>query len=657
MHLHRDRRDPRRPPAHVRVLAPDRPQPRGLRPGGHDLHPGLCPGDLDPAVDRHLPVLDVPGRAPGELRARLPVGQLRPAARDVEGRRLHHAWPSPPTPTCRPTFGYAQGFDEFRVWKTESAVRLTFLGRVAEDLLGPTRLARVLGEHGDIVPTADIITDITLERVAQHPQGPFFLYVHYIDPHFPYRPPAPWDASFDHRKDPPRRAGNVDPVALAAPERREWLARTLDQYDGEILYADHHVGRLLKGLEAQGLLKNSLVIVTADHGEEFYDHGGIGHGRTAYEEVLRVPLLMRWPGRIPAGATCTRSGRADRHDADHPGPGRRGSAAETARGERGRRGDQDGTGPRPRGNSSRRSSATPSASTRCTTSATSSSATCGGPVRGRMKSTTWSATRWSGRPSAHRDRGKPGSPEGAGYLHPGGGAGRQPGPSRTGQEPRQGHGARPPVPRLHQVAPGHRSRLRPGHGHRRDSSSGSRACPAPARAPWPACSKAQLRRRGWPVEVLDGDEVRLRLTRGLGFSREDRDENIRRISFVARLLARHGVVAITAAISPFRAAREEARREIERFVEVYVRCGLSTCVERDVKGLYRRALAGEIPNFTGHLRSLRGAARTPRSRCRPTARPPRRAWPAIVARLEALGYVAPVPLARQPHVRPSGGVR
>ncbi len=109
----------------------------------------------------------------------------------------------------------------------------------------------------------------------------------------------------------------------------------------------------------------------------------------------------------------------------------------------------------------------------------------------------------------------------------------------------------------------------------------------------------ELQRRGWPVEVLDGDEVRLRLTKGLGFSREDRDENIRRISFVARLLARHGVAAITAAISPDRSAREQARREIGRFAEVYVKCALDTCVRRDVKGLYRRALAGEITNFTG----------------------------------------------------------
>jgi adenylyl-sulfate kinase len=108
-----------------------------------------------------------------------------------------------------------------------------------------------------------------------------------------------------------------------------------------------------------------------------------------------------------------------------------------------------------------------------------------------------------------------------------------------------------------------------------------------------------LSRRGLPVEVLDGDEVRQRLTRGLGFSKEDRDENIRRIAFVAKLLSRNNVCAITAAISPYRSARDEARGEIGRFAEVYVKCPLETCIARDVKGLYRRALAGEIPNFTG----------------------------------------------------------
>ncbi len=108
-----------------------------------------------------------------------------------------------------------------------------------------------------------------------------------------------------------------------------------------------------------------------------------------------------------------------------------------------------------------------------------------------------------------------------------------------------------------------------------------------------------LRQRGVGVEVLDGDEVRQRLNRALGFSKEDRDENIRRIAFVARLLAQHGVAAITAAISPYREVRDEARREIGRFVEVYVKCPLEVCIQRDVKGLYRRALAGELLNFTG----------------------------------------------------------
>jgi len=102
-----------------------------------------------------------------------------------------------------------------------------------------------------------------------------------------------------------------------------------------------------------------------------------------------------------------------------------------------------------------------------------------------------------------------------------------------------------------------------------------------------------------PVELLDGDEIRERLSKGLGFSRQDRDENIRRISFVARLLAQHGVVAIVAAISPYRATRREARAEIENFVEVFVDCHLEECVRRDVKGLYKKALNGQIPQFTG----------------------------------------------------------
>src|SRR5882672_432871 len=109
----------------------------------------------------------------------------------------------------------------------------------------------------------------------------------------------------------------------------------------------------------------------------------------------------------------------------------------------------------------------------------------------------------------------------------------------------------------------------------------------------------RLRALGASVEMLDGDVVRTRLSKGLGFSKEDRDENIRRIGFVCELLSRNGVIAIAAAISPYRAVREEVRGRIENFVEVYVECPIEVLAERDVKGLYKRALAGEIANFTG----------------------------------------------------------
>jgi adenylyl-sulfate kinase len=109
----------------------------------------------------------------------------------------------------------------------------------------------------------------------------------------------------------------------------------------------------------------------------------------------------------------------------------------------------------------------------------------------------------------------------------------------------------------------------------------------------------RLREQGAKVEVLDGDVVRTHLSKGLGFSKEDRDENIRRIGFVCELLSRNGVIAVAAAISPYRAVREEVRARIPNFVEVYVECPIEVLAERDVKGLYKRALAGEIPHFTG----------------------------------------------------------
>ena len=109
----------------------------------------------------------------------------------------------------------------------------------------------------------------------------------------------------------------------------------------------------------------------------------------------------------------------------------------------------------------------------------------------------------------------------------------------------------------------------------------------------------ELRARGYKVETLDGDVVRENLSKGLGFSKEDRDTNIRRIGFVCELLTRNDVVAIAAAISPYRAIRDENRALIGDFVEVFVDCPLDECRKRDVKGLYQKAIAGEIPQFTG----------------------------------------------------------
>ena len=114
---------------------------------------------------------------------------------------------------------------------------------------------------------------------------------------------------------------------------------------------------------------------------------------------------------------------------------------------------------------------------------------------------------------------------------------------------------------------------------------------------------SSLREQNRRVEVLDGDEVRTHLTKGLGFSKEDRDTNVDRIGYVARLLARNGVVALTAAISPYQEGRYKVRQAHQEqdipFVEVYAQASIDALAERDVKGLYRKALAGEIPHFTG----------------------------------------------------------
>jgi adenylylsulfate kinase len=109
----------------------------------------------------------------------------------------------------------------------------------------------------------------------------------------------------------------------------------------------------------------------------------------------------------------------------------------------------------------------------------------------------------------------------------------------------------------------------------------------------------ELKARGVRVERLDGDVVRQSLTADLGFSKEDRDKNIQRVTFVAKLLSRNGVGVLASFISPYRATRDWVRGEVTNFIEVFVDCSLEECIRRDVKGLYTKALAGEIPEFTG----------------------------------------------------------
>lgn len=109
----------------------------------------------------------------------------------------------------------------------------------------------------------------------------------------------------------------------------------------------------------------------------------------------------------------------------------------------------------------------------------------------------------------------------------------------------------------------------------------------------------ELKKRDIKVELLDGDEVRTNLSKGLTFSKEDRDINVKRIGYVCHLLTRNDVWAISAAISPYRSIRDEVRKMVGNFIEIYVECSIEKLAERDVKGLYKKALAGEIKNFTG----------------------------------------------------------
>jgi adenylylsulfate kinase len=152
---------------------------------------------------------------------------------------------------------------------------------------------------------------------------------------------------------------------------------------------------------------------------------------------------------------------------------------------------------------------------------------------------------------------------------------------------------------------------------------------------------ARLREASPAVELLDGDAVRTNLSRGLGFSRQDRDTNVLRIGWVACLLARHGVAVLTAAISPYAATRDQVRAMVDDFVEVYVDAPLAECAARDVKGLYKKAAAGEIPLFTGVTDPYEPPA-APEVHLRTDTEEPQESAERVLAYLQQRGWI-PVP--------------
>jgi adenylylsulfate kinase len=155
----------------------------------------------------------------------------------------------------------------------------------------------------------------------------------------------------------------------------------------------------------------------------------------------------------------------------------------------------------------------------------------------------------------------------------------------------------------------------------------------------------RLQELGHKVELLDGDVVRTNLSKGLGFSKEDRDTNIRRIGFVCELLTRNGVVAVASAISPYREIRDEVRGIIGDFVEVFVKCPLEVLTERDVKGLYKKAIAGEIKNFTG-VSDPYEEPESPEVLVESDKENVEASVEKIIARLDALGYLKTASTAR-----------
>ncbi len=196
-------------------------------------------------------------------------------------------------------FGLNQGFDGYYHPDDYFAMH-RFRGMIWE------RIARrFLRERMEMTNRhrAAYISDRAIQWLRTHADRSFFLWLHYIDPHDPYAPPEPhnerWDPDYTGRWK--ESSGIIFNLRIGQILTSEEMDHIEALYDGEVAYCDEHVGRVLEELDRLGLTENTLVVLTSDHGEEFWDHGGVMHGHTLYEECVRVPLILRFPGRLPQG--------------------------------------------------------------------------------------------------------------------------------------------------------------------------------------------------------------------------------------------------------------------------------------------------------------------------------------------------------------------
>lgn len=195
-------------------------------------------------------------------------------------------------PTVRGVYGFAQGFETYD----------------DDTIVAPNRL---LSQKGITSPTIAELASGWLERWhASDERKPFFLFLHWWDVHYDYEPPPPYDRMFDpdYRGTITSDGFEMNP-AIHAGMPEEDLQHLLALYDGELRFTDEHIGRVIALLDRLGVLDDTLVVVTADHGDEFFEHGGKGHGHTLFEEVVHIPLVIRYPRRVPAGQVVERQVR------------------------------------------------------------------------------------------------------------------------------------------------------------------------------------------------------------------------------------------------------------------------------------------------------------------------------------------------------------